>query len=240
MSRLSDVELIERFMANTLSEEERAIFADREQDESFKALLDEAIVKAAGRSALKQQLKQISADYEAPAVTTKRRSIGPLKGLLVAASVAILGLLAVQFFLPKSLSSDSAFQTYYKPYPDITTQRGSVDSTLARTAMERYSKADYVGSIQAFEEVASLNKLSPLDSFYYGQALLANQQTNEALPFFDTTTKHLLREEATWYFMLTLLKTGQKEEAISLAQQIADDPSLERQQEAAALLKKLK
>ncbi len=208
-SPISDELLIDKFLSDTLSAEERLLFIERKETETFKVMLEEAVIRQLGRQQLKEKLKNISISQREK--TPVRRFNKYYKIFIATAAIAIL-LFSVSIFLEIGntvIDIDQLYKNYYEPYPNVYSSKSSNKDSITTLdkALQLYDEESYANAISTFEKIISESKTNDNITFYYAQSLLANNRFQAAqVEFRKITEKHLFYNEAQWYLGLIFLK----------------------------------
>ena len=231
MNDENDIELLERFVNNTLSAEERASVAKRlEQDSSFKQLLaDLKLLQEGIRANSREELKTLFQEIEmslpgsmpdAKVVSWKPWLIGIAASIvLIAAAIAIW---------PQQKSNEELFAKYFEPYPNVImpTVRGDLeaDTTLMAKAYRAYDRGDYEKAIRFFEQVGVKDEGVYM---YMGNSYLAIDSTEKAITCFEKVISDFdaFDDQAEWYLGLALLKKDQINESKKILTKIGSGKS---------------
>jgi len=221
--------LIEKFLDNTLSDEERKLFDQKiselkEFSEEVKFQAEVAsFLHAIGKSSIKNDVQQIYAKYKEEQVepsTTKSISLYTYttKWWMVAASIGIIVVsLVVVLFLDFKKPYETAFDDYYKPYKGLIVTRNSTMPLVSDIVSGKsfYGTGNYEKALAyflkarpAFKERTLRKQLDLLISNCYlnmGDDMKAlfylNQIEREANATFAVDSRN-------WYKALTYLKMG--------------------------------
>jgi len=242
--KISNQELIEKFLQDRLTEGEQKIFAHRESSEEFQLLLEEASVTAFGRSELKSTLRTISEKHRLQEEKPKAKVFN--LGRTLSAAAVFIGLLAVAWFglRPNSMDANTMYAKYYEAYPSITETRGDNDQNLLfNQAMSAYNEKEYEQAETIFTKLEEQQKLSSLESFYLGQSFLAQEKSEKAITYLQKSAEnpaHFIFAEANYYLALAHLQNNDSQAAKEILEKIATDTENTRNKTAKEMLKKLK
>lgn len=181
------------------------------------------------------------AKTNARVVDIRRRRAGQLK--LLGYAAALLLLLAVGWWAINTSSGFDAPQLAmesFRPYDNITTGavRGDNDQTAEAAAFADYDAGNYAA---AEEKLAALQR-DPVNEFYLGQSLLAQNKFAEAVNVFSELSERsdfALAKESAYYSGLAQLGVGDVAAAGATLSEIANDSGHPMQKEAKALLAKM-
>ena len=167
----------------------------------------------------------------------------------MAASVLALAVVAVTFFVNKSLieqSPQEIYASYYTTYPNLeSATRAVIDFSNVQevrgAAYSAYDQADYEGV------VSLLNKLTPgyaqelSDNFYLGLSYLELGEWGNAAALFEyvANSKSEYKNEAKWYLGLSYLRMDDCAKAKEIFIPIRD-AGLDKSMEAGKIVDKIK
>ena len=236
--------LIEKYFSKRLSETELLDFEKKyETDQDFKDEVDflkdiQYISEIEDDAHFKSRLTA----YESESPKTEQ-SVSPkwLKPLVAVAAMALIAL-SVTFFLKKNLNTEKLFSNHFEPSKNVSAPivRSEDDDNLINNAFIAYSEMDYKQAAPLFEQGFKSTNNSEL-LFYEGNALLALDQTNEAVLTFG---KHLtfsdaLKNRSHWYLALAYIKLKRLDKAKQELKTFINSGETFKQKEAKSLLKKL-
>lgn len=231
------------FLRKQLNEADSEAFRNRLKEADFQEQVSEEVVQQYGRHQLKAKLEDIHQRVE---VENKQRR--RLRVFLALALISLLSYVCWQSFSPSNHSAPQPtelFADYFTPYPSVFDQKGAAPTGAEDllTAMEAYTAQDYPKAIQLFEAQINQDENS-FQRFYYGIALLADQQVGKAVNELEALQQNssspLPEDPLTWYLALAYLGENNTAAAQSLLKELAVGKSSKfKQQEAAELLKLL-
>jgi FimV-like protein len=243
-------ELIEKYISDQLSEDEKKAFEQRLQEET--ALAEEVAlhrhlhtgIRTAGRIRL---LHQLAADDEQMAPYHPPAQIIPFteavrKRFYWAAAAVILFLIPLYLILDynQRSRSDDLFAQYFTPYQETDVDRGSSDPLSA--ALSQYQKKNYAQALPMLEGIRGSEALQDTTLFIKGNVHLALDQITEAIDCFSTVTSQPgndYYQEAQWYLALAYLKSKDLSKAKKLLRDIRKEDDHPYQEKAQQLLKDL-
>lgn len=239
--------LIYGFLRRILNKEESELFEESMKNESFQEQLTEETINQFGRIQLKSKLDEIHLQEE---ISQRRRQ------LLSITTVSIIAIL-LAIFCWKSLAiednssklkTNQIFATYFEPYPSLFNQKGETSEKELDfiKAMDAYTARDYKKAVYLFETISNNHKSKKsLQSFYYGIALLANQQPTKAkeilLQLKDRPNSPVPKQPLFWYLALSYIEENNVEEATPILESITTSSNGGfKQKEAKEILQILK
>ncbi|HTN46828.1 MAG TPA: tetratricopeptide repeat protein [Flavipsychrobacter sp.] len=227
-----ELEFIDRYLHQQLSETEQKIFDERlRTDPLWQQKVTEIRLLSTGiqENVLLEQLDQFHSHLTTVENKTKIIKINPFKRLSVAASILFfVGILSWMLFFRKS-GDEKLYASYYQPDPGLPTVMGVSENYEFEKAMVDYKTGDYSKAMDAWKALLKTHPDNDTLNYFIGSAHLANDNSKDALVFFDKTLlvkNSVFRQEALWYKALALLKEGKKEDAI-IALKAADHPDKE-------------
>jgi hypothetical protein len=183
-----------------------------------------------GRKSFSEKVQQWESEYSHP----EKRKIPLQRILAIAASIVLVGIIAINLLKP---AGSGLYDEYYSPYPDMLSTRSINDAEINR-AMEAYNSGSYAESADLLEAIESSDALVLL---YLGIARMESNKLEEAVnTLLPLSTDERVGQQAQWYLALTYLKQGSEEAAKSVLRKIASDDSHYKQEEAIALIDKMK
>jgi tetratricopeptide (TPR) repeat protein len=237
---ISDIELIERYFDNELSDQETAhlkirLTSDLELKKLFERekLLINTIRFNAAKNNL-TYLKQVE------------RSIGGGKSatryLYYLAAAACAGLLVLAgIYLPMPNQHPAhLYADYFAPHPNIfePTLRGGNTNSIREEAFHAYEQADYQKAAELFTKVLQEKSESQI-LLLLGNSNLMLGKTEEAKKnFTELISRHDdLDLQAKWFLSLCYLKNGEVDQARKLLKELGDT-DISYAEKAKELLKK--
>lgn len=213
--------LIYKYFEQQLSEEEKVLFASLLQNDSefakeveYQKNVKKAIILNE-RETLKQKLKS----YEAK---PKFRT-----AYWLSAAVVILFLGGLTWFQLQPSSPEKLYQEYYQSYPNVVapTVRGDSERNLKSDAFYEYDSRNYEKSLTLFSKIYADEGVD-YALFYKAMSLLELKRYSEAIASFDefkTTDNNAFSPFVKWYKALSYLKLNEKEKAILLLHELAEE-----------------
>lgn len=266
----NDIEQIEAFLDGKLSEQGHADFEKRlrtdaafaQEVELFKDMLSG--IALAGEGRIKQDLKEVEKKLEAKGFFDQRAKVvnmprGMIRWLAVAASVAVIAVVAVYLYSGgSSASAEKGFANYYQPenakLPGILDRleaSGLADAEKAKdealaSALQFYEKGDFEGARAALDEYLGIYPDEQVAQMYMGLSLLHLSDYAQAANFLaplseDDTFDYT--NTAKWYLALCYAKLGSAQQlarAKTLLENLSADLNSGYHEEASAYLEYFK
>lgn len=228
-----DIELIEKYLEDTLELEGRKTFEARLlKDREFNDLFDDISklvrgIELVGSEETLAYLKKLEETLPEVHPETIERSIPVWRQrnfMGIAASVVMI--LAAGFYLFDNESPDQAalFDQYFEVYPNqiLPTKRGDYQPETQK------EKAYYAYDLGDFEEAMKLFKLLPQDQdggaalFYTGMAALSGNDPQSAIVTFnDYMSRYtVFADTARWFLALSYLKNDQSDRATMVLKEV--------------------
>ncbi|MFT5820041.1 MAG: tetratricopeptide (TPR) repeat protein [Crocinitomix sp.] len=218
------IELFDAYLQDGLSTEERSSFEERlinepafkTEFEAFqgfeKDLVDAEVI------AFKEQLKQW--DKAPIEKATKQGRIIPIRFIALAASILIILLVSVLYFVGQPNNQD-LLAANFEPYDNILTVRGEKEDI--DEGMRHYEKKEYSAAITLFENYPK----NASAQFYKGEAHLAVNEYDAAINSFQLviTSDGIFKEIAEYHLALAYLgkdAVQKSKEALSEIQKESD------------------
>ncbi|MGK0365532.1 MAG: hypothetical protein ACI85O_002598 [Saprospiraceae bacterium] len=240
----NDIDLIDKFLRNGLSQTELALFSERMEKEEFKEEVAfkqdvKKAVKQVGRRDMKAELQQLEKSNK-PKKEARTVSFKPW--LLAAASVLLL-ILTFFWFNSQKPTSSELFAEYYVPYPNVITEpivKGkSANDDLSR-ALQQYELKNYEAAKTLFDQLPDTDSLL----FYHGVTAIGLNDFALAKTLFEevlTTENSSFKTPSLYYLGLNSLQLDDMKAAqnyFTEVTQVTDNPKLVKQAEE--ILRKLK
>jgi hypothetical protein len=160
----------------------------------------------------------------------------------LAAAAALILVVTFLVLNNRSASTTELFARNFEPYPNVfePTQRGDDVSDKRASAFAMYEQANYEGAAALFRELLA-EKQEPEVLLLLGNANLALNREEEAKNNFLTLIRDFdgLDEQAKWFLSLCYLKSGEREKAKLIWEELGD-PKITYSDKAKRLLKEVK
>lgn len=158
-------------------------------------------------------------------------------------TLTIVACLALLLTTGCSTGPEATCEAYFKPYPDLVSQRmRTMHNDAFVDGMRLYAQQDYAGAIPLLEEFAGRSNTDKSVHLYLACCYLATERPYDAELQIDHLERGNLRQfvdEADWYTVLCWLCSGQEERARDGARRIAESGKHTYKADAAKLLKAL-
>ena len=222
-----DIELIEKYFDEGLSEPESANFERRlKTDDNFRTLVEQEkyIVGAIRMQGLKDELgflKRMEAGLNDPKI--EMRATSNRRWYVLAAAVIALVIVA-RFALMPSVSSEDLYKENFRPYLNVfePTVRGKAEATDRTEAFNTYDRHDYERAASMFKTILQ-NKPDAEVLLLLGNCNLILGNTSEAIQNFSQLSSESkeLSVQAKWFLSLAYLKDGDEAHAVPLLKELA-------------------
>lgn len=240
-------QLLYNYFANRLTpEQEKMLDQFLETDSEFKEQFDfENDLKQVIRNEEAQDLKSKLIRFEEE-IQKERPADKPIRGYrkwALAASIAlVIGLGWIGYNAFSGPDYSGLYEDNFQEYPNTVyaiTRGEQTDNSLERKAFVAYETNDNVQAITLFTELKETEN-TEIVNFYLAQSYLKNKQPEKAIPLLSEIIgkKGEFAPQALWYNALACLKTGKKDRAVDLLDDLEADGRYKKA-EAAALLEEL-
>jgi FimV-like protein len=248
-SNYDDIILLERYIEQSLSEEEvRRVEKRLAEEPALKELFQQEnlLVKGIRYGHLKTKLEELKMlEATLPAVDRPEGQARVVsfkaywKPLAAAAAVALF--ISSYLLLTRTTEPAELYAQNFKPYPNVfePVVRGTREQNQRAEAFAAYERGDYALAAEDFNALLKIRE-EPEILLLLGNANLILGKTSEAKENFVTLSKDFddLDGLAKWYLSLCYLKMGDRDSAKVLLEEIAGQES-SYQQKARELLKRL-
>lgn len=219
-------ELIDKFLLQSLNDDEQKEFELLMQDADFQTELAFrqnlfAAAQTEGRAQLKARLTNLENNLAAPQQTKEAKRISMFRLSLAAAAILLIGMLGLRFLFSQNSDNQTLVAQYFEPYPNIIAplHRGEAAKDTLSLAMSFYENKDYNKAIAMLKQL----KRQDETDFYMAQMLLSTKRYNEANNYFEALSNHENRFKAAaeWYATLCSLALGKNDLAKQQLSEIA-------------------
>ena len=232
-------ELIEKYLAGRLTDEEARHFAALIQDDmDFRKEVEffEDIKTVAGQydqQVFREKLQQY--DAENPVLKPKRYWV-----MAVAASAALL--MGIYLYtLTRPLEPNHLFSEYFEPAQNVSLPlvRNDEEDELA-LAFSAYEQKEYSLALQLFGQIDE-DKTPTWMSYYKGSALLSLGKTDEAITMLEqhVASKDPLAYRSHWFLALAYVKRGNYRQAIEELSLLQSSKEPFKQEESKELMARI-
>ena len=256
-----DIELIERYLRNELTAEERVIFMNRmKEDPEFAektedySLIIHGIAKQ-GATGFQEELaiweheiRNEESEYPDKTISTPKKEkkleheINWPRYLSIAAAVSVF-IVGFVFLVDykKDQKLNRLLTAHFIPYDELLSTRGQKTHVTLSEALESYNEKNYSEAVSRFDSYLKEHPQDYQAWFYFGVSQLAADKNADALNSFNIVidNKTIFQDSAEWYKALALLKLDHSAEAKRLLDQIAHTEGHDYQAKASALLREL-
>jgi tetratricopeptide (TPR) repeat protein len=233
-----DIGLIERYIDNDLSQEDKNLIDSKLKEDDFLSQFElyKGVAKAVEvhyNKELKYELKAHLMKQDSYFKVTKNSVFNSKNSWYISGAAAAFAMVVVSFFLwnKSSTNTTTLFASYYKPFPIASVMRGD-QKGFNSEAFKKYTDGKYEEAVLLLERqtAAGINGLEdPLLQLVAGNCYLKTNQFEEALKMFKKTANSqeiILSQHATWYYALTLLRQSKEDQAIKALEEIIDSNSI--------------
>lgn len=222
-----DIDLIERFYEDGLSEYEADLFERRlKSDDAFRALVEQEkyVVGAIRMQGLKdelEQLKLMEATLRDPVINVPH-PVNRRWYILAAAVIALV--IVARFAIAPPVTTESLYKENFRPYPNVfePTVRGQGAATDRDEAFKLYEKGDYARAGNLFRALLQEENNDGI-LLLLGNCNLALGNTNEAVSNFSQLQAQSpeLTIQAKWFLSMAYLQKGDAEAALPLLKELS-------------------
>jgi hypothetical protein len=222
-----DIELIEKYFDEELSEVDAATFERRlNTDDGFRTLVEQekyliGAIRMQGLTDELGQLKRMEATLKDPSLSFLQTS--NRRWYILAAAVVSLIIIA-RFALMPPVTTESLYQDHFRPYPNIFEPqlRGEARADKRTEAFKAYDKRDYAQAATLFRALLQ-NQQDPGALLLLGNSNLMIGNTDEAIANFSQLVNEPseLSVQAKWFLSLAYLKKDDTTRALPLLKELA-------------------
>ncbi len=239
---LHDIELIERYFDNNLTETENDQMQDRlNKDMEFQKLFtQEKLLINTIRSQAAQKnlnyLKEIEHSFNQPTLRYFKEN------WYYFAAAACIALIALVVIWPQHKDTpEDLYAAYFKPHPNVfePSLRSTGDVTARKQAFQAYEQGDYQRASLLLSALIKENKEPGMLMLLGNSNLVLGKTAESKQNFMDLITNYDdLDLQAKWYLSLCYLRNGEIEPTRKLLKEIVNT-DFEYSSKADELLKKL-
>lgn len=227
-----DNRIIEKYLANELSPEERNAFEQEMEADDF---LKEAVE---GLEALKVKQPEISISsiqeetekrINLLSNKSKKGKLISISAFKMAAAACIIGLLcfiSFRLFLNNQpVNEQEIYASYFKPltHPDGNV-RGENNLSDEKLAVESYEKEDYFEAVNYYQQLVKEHPRNVKNNLFYGISLLATNQPKKAIEVLNKiTTSEEYHYDIHWYLALAYIKNKELDNAQKTLKALVDE-----------------
>lgn len=221
---LHEIELIERYFDNALSQQETQEIAERlKGDYDFRKLFDreKLLVDTIRFGAARRDLDYLN-ELER-SISDKKSAARQSVFYYLAAAACIAAIILLIWMPTKDANPESLFAEYFQPHPNIFEPllRNESDISPRGQAFQAYEQEDYQQAALLFTELLAENE-DPGMRMLLGNSNLILGNTEAAKQNFSEVIRISpdLTAGAKWYLALTHLKSGEPGRAKQLLQDV--------------------
>jgi len=222
-----ELERIERYLNDTMPDEQRNQFKDQlNTDYEFRLLVDDVKVMLLGieSASLKNNLEQFhdemvpvkTLDQQTTSETAARLKKTRIKMIKFMAAAAVIIFVGSFWLESRSNSTDRLFAKHFSPDPGLPTTMGENENFEFYDAMVNYKQGDYPTAISKWQPLLSSEQKNDTLHYFIGVAHLANGNEKEAINYLQKLTDNdsdSFQEETAYYLGLAYLKADNVEDA---------------------------
>ncbi len=234
--REQDIDLIERVLSESASEEDLTTFNQRLADEPAFAARVEILKNinanvGAESDQFEALLESIHQEYQQNDMNKAPEApAGFRRVYYIAASLALL---LAAIFVFRNLSGPSSMERLYadnftKPPENITTRDNSGYDDHLIAAVDAYRQNDFKNAITNFNTYLESHPEDDAANFYMGISYLADNQHDPSIKFLQKVINNqdsIYRSAAQWYLGLAHIKSGNTEAAKTIFATLASSNS---------------
>ncbi len=238
--------LIEKYLLNTLSKEERVLFDKLYlEDDSFKVEVEfqQDLKKAITKKDQEDFKKLIESIENNVSEIQNKNNIKSFYKWFIAASLILF--FGITFFVQfkNQYNPEVIFEENFIPYKNVIypINRGAETNgqDLKILAFLAYEKGNYSKAVDLFTELYEQTN-EPYYLFYKANALLKMDKAEEAIPVLKEhlKSKDTLKDKSNWYLALAYIKVADTKKAKELLNRISEK-ELYNYKKAKKILKKM-
>lgn len=247
-----DIELIEGYIHQELSEEQNTAFeAKLAENSSLK--LDIELIKEIDLAISEDELIKLRNNLQKISHKAKNQKnieqsffskFKKNKIIISAVAASLLILLAITTLIPGKSSHNDLYLKFYSTYQTSGINRSGEFNTdkMLNIALQNFDKKQYETSIDFLKKVIEKNPNNIVGHFYFGMALQETKNYHEAIDQYQTVinnNNNLFIEQANWYIGLCYLKTNENKKAFDTFKYLANKNGFYRSN-ALSILQKIK
>jgi len=224
----AQLEQIESYLQNNMSEENRAAFEEKlASDEHFRILFEDTkkLILGIETASLKDNLeafhdemtgvKRLKTRFGANHPKNKTKSF-PWTRVKWYAAASILLILGTFWFQQDPSNSEALYAKHFVPDPGLATTMGSTQNYEFYKAMVQYKQGDYDKAIENWEAFENTGKMTDTLHYFIGVAYLANGDQYKAIKYLQPLQEEAqnpFQKETAYYLGLAYLKADNVEDA---------------------------
>ena len=220
-------ELIQKYVQETLNEEEQQLFSNLlQQDTNFaQAVTEYENIHKAIKFEEKQKLKSHLQNIEATVAleTNESKPSRNYKKLAIAVVLILFFGLLGNYIVQQSNRHETLYATYFEPYPNalLPVTRSETNASELAAAIRSYEAKDFEKAATQFEAILAKQNQPDVEIWFYkAMSLLNAGKDNEALDALRTIKHSETRftPQIYWYGALLHVKFKENEKALKALQ----------------------
>lgn len=232
-------ELIDKYLADDMSAEERLRFEDKAmEDPKLHKMLEETRliqigIKKIERDRIMQKIKATAnkhsknQDIPKPISRHRKLKIANFKWIGVAAAILLVLTLGILFYNLSDKNNISDLQTYlpFNEYEPLASRGMNEEMQQLENTWILYEKSRYAECLQVITSISEPSNYKNEYNFLEGLCLLSLKKYGEAIEPLKSAAQSNFRyqEDAQWYLGLTYLGLDQKELAKEVLSKIVNE-----------------
>jgi tetratricopeptide (TPR) repeat protein len=229
-----EFERIESYIFGLMTPEDKNSFeAELQQDQTLRANYEDikVILREVELSSLKERMEEFHSEMKSePVIPILPKKDFKWKPLAIAAAVLFLLVISIWAFLGITPENEKLYMAYYHTDPGMVTAMGSQANYEFDRGMVDYKTEEYRAAITRWEKLLSEKPENDTLNYFLGSAFLAIGDTEQAKSYLEKATQFesgVFQKEASWYLGLTLVKSGNTDEAIKYLQNSGKKEAIE-------------
>lgn len=245
-----DSQYIEDYLRNDLTANEKLAFNDRLKNDPVFAKLAKnhkqffEVVQSEKHLELKSFLQEVESKHANGGVSlNKPQAKSKIKSFFISVLAFLFALILFNLLFNNSKTTEELYMAYYKSYPNtlVKTERGSVDDSDLRQAMEAFTEGRHNQAITQFDQILKIKDNNKIQ-FYKALSMLESGQTQESLQLLEdlkSLNDTSIIEALRWYTSLAFLKADSKTEALEALNELIQSGQTYQKTNATKLIKEL-
>jgi len=225
-----DIDWMDTYLRGEMTAEEKQAFENKlSEDADFAKQFNELkLLKQSARLSKMDKVFQSLQETEVDIQSGKEKT-GTTRRLWIriaaAASIFLLAGLAYFLLKPAAHTPEQLFAESFSPYPNNVIKRSQQNnySELKKSAYQAYDTKNYKKSIAQLLELYQ-RETDTISLFYLANACLADNQTDQAIEYFEAYLPNAdaLTNQTKWYLSLAYLKKGETVQAKEILDELAE------------------
>jgi tetratricopeptide (TPR) repeat protein len=223
ISEEEKLDLIDKYILNTLTELDQVLFKELMLDETFQQELEEhqhaaAWIRAVNKNKIKEEVKQ----FFPPLDKDKSLKRPGIHIQWYAAAAAVLIFVTIAWFTAGN-DYQRLYNTYFIPF-DQGEFRGN-NPSIFEAGLKKYHENEFEGAIVLFQSGLSEHPTESILLIYIGNSYLQLKDwpnAKEAFAKAMQSNNQLVKEHATWYLALTFIRLEDIPHAKGLLEELSE------------------